>query len=81
MDNKEIASMTGQQGGERVVAHKLNEIRMSGDDGKFTYLELLGEKGADGKYAFLRKLEGANSFTALFWWHVKPKLDGSRRAK
>jgi len=30
-------------------------------------------KGDSELYAFLRKLEGARSFTALFWWHVKPK--------
>ena len=50
MDNKELAKMTGQQSEEKVVAYKLNEIRMSGNDGKFTYLELLGEKNEEGKY-------------------------------
>jgi hypothetical protein len=50
MDSKELAKLTGQEGGERVVAYKLNEIRMSGNDGTFTYLELLGTKGEDNKY-------------------------------
>lgn len=42
--------MTGQENGERVVAYKLNEIRMSGDTGEFSFVEFLGEKGEDGKY-------------------------------
>lgn len=50
MENNELAKMTGQTNGDNVVAYKLNEIRMSGNDGKFTYLQLLGEKNEDGKY-------------------------------
>ncbi len=45
----ELAKMTGQEGGERVVAYKLNEVRMSGDDGSFSIIELLSEK-VEGKY-------------------------------
>jgi hypothetical protein len=50
MDQKEIAALTGQAGGERVPAFKLNEVKMSGDTGKFSLREILGTKGADGKY-------------------------------
>jgi hypothetical protein len=38
-------------------------------------------KGDSELYAFLRKLEGANSFTALFWWHVKPKKESVLQSK
>jgi hypothetical protein len=50
MDQNEVASMTGQKSGERVATYKLNEVRMNGDNGSFSLMELLGEKGADGKY-------------------------------
>jgi hypothetical protein len=50
MDNNEVAAMTGQAGAEKVAAYKLNEIRMSGDDGKFIVVGLLQEKAEDGKY-------------------------------
>lgn len=45
----DIAKMTGQNSGEKVTAYKLNEVRMSGDDGSFSFRCLLSEK-KDGKY-------------------------------
>ena len=51
MEDKDIAGMTGQnQGDSGAAPYKLNEVRMSGDTGKFTLIELLGERGEDGKY-------------------------------
>jgi hypothetical protein len=51
MDNKELANLTGQSRGENEVkAFKLNEVKMSGNDGKFSLREILGQKGEDGKY-------------------------------
>lgn len=47
---EDIAKMTGQKGEDRIAAYKLNEVRMNGDDGSFTMMNLLAGKGEDGKY-------------------------------
>ena len=47
---EEKRKMSGQESGEKTVFYKLNEVTMSGDDGKFRLREVLAEKNADGKY-------------------------------
>lgn len=50
MTPEERMRITGQESGERINVYKLNEIKMSGDDGTFSMREVLAEKGEDGKY-------------------------------
>jgi hypothetical protein len=50
MNDTDIAKKTGQTS-ERIAAYKLNEIRMNGDDGTFSLVELLSPKNTEtGKY-------------------------------
>jgi hypothetical protein len=50
MNDADIAKKTGQTS-ERIPAYKLNEVRMNGDDGSFSLVELLSPKNAEtGKY-------------------------------
>jgi hypothetical protein len=59
---QDIAAMTGQKGAERTPAYKLNEVKMSGDDGTFSLREILGEKDEKGHY---RVLPLGNDFDAV----------------
>ena len=50
MNDADIAKKTGQAS-KRIPAYKLNEVRINGDDGTFSLVELLSPKNADtGKY-------------------------------
>lgn len=51
MDNQELARKTGQAGGSGAgQAYKLKEVRLNGDKGEFSMVDLTVEKGEDGKY-------------------------------
>jgi hypothetical protein len=69
MDNKELAGMTGQAGSEKVASYKLNEIRMTGDSGEFSLLELLGEK-TEGKYPVIDVGKGLEGVILKMRWRL-----------
>jgi len=51
MNNADLARKTGQAGGAGAgQAYKLKEIRLNGDKGEFSMVDLTIEKGQDGKY-------------------------------
>ncbi len=69
MDN-DIAKMTGQAGGEKIAAYKLNEVKMSGDDGTFSLKEVLSPKGEDGKYPVQQLGDGFDAVILKMRWRL-----------
>ena len=77
---QDIASMTGQKGAERTPAYKLNEIKMSGDDGSFSIKEVLGEKGEDGRYRVRLLGEGVDGVILKMRWRLTRFVESPGRS-
>lgn len=77
---QDIASMTGQKGAERTPAYKLNEIKMSGDDGAFSIKEVLSEKGEDGKYPVRPLGEAVDGVILKMRWRLTRYVESPGRS-
>ena len=75
MDEKEkMREMTGQKGGGS-NPYPLNELRMSGDDGSFSLLELLSEK-IDKKYPKVEMGKEVKGVMLRMKWRMQKFVEG-----
>lgn len=76
MNDADIAKKTGQTG-DRVAAYKLNEVRMNGDDGSFSLVELLLPKNADtGKYGVQKLGSSVEGVILKMRWKLSKYKEG-----
>ena len=76
MNDADIAKKTGQTS-ERIPAYKLNEVRMNGDDGTFSLVELLSPKNADtGKIQFSEARSAVDGVILKMRWKLSKFKEG-----
>src|SRR3569623_1487299 len=86
VNNADLARMSGQAGSSGAgQAYKLKEVRLNGDKGEFSMVDLTVEKGGDGKYLTAtmdKSFEGVviKRRWRLFKYEELPDKNGAKKA-